>query len=133
APGQTSQMLVSATPTAASGTTSFTVRATAGADSSTVAGAITVLQGGRTALIGRVVDTDRLALPGVAIILDALTVSTDANGNFLMLDPPVGEQVVLIDGAPANGPSAKYPTIPIAVTIVAGRVNELPYLPHLHR
>ena len=78
-------------------------------------------------------DTDRLPLGGVAIILENLTVSTDANGNFLMLDPPAGEQVVLIDGAPANAPAAKYPTIPVSLTLVANQLNELPYLPHLHR
>jgi hypothetical protein len=72
-------------------------------------------------------------------MLDTITVSTDANGNFLMLDPPVGEQVVLIDGDPAgsaaNASSAanRYPTIPVSLTIVANQVNELPYLPHLHR
>ena len=60
---------------------------------------------GRTALAGRVVDTDLQPLSRVAIILDTLTVSTDANGNFLMLDPPVGEQVVLIDGDPAGSPA----------------------------
>ena len=132
--GQTAQMLVKASPTTTTGTASFTVRAIAdGGQASTVGGALTVLAGNRTALAGRVVDTERNPLARVAIMLDTLTVSTDANGNFLMLDPPVGEQVVLIDGDPASSPANRYPTIPVSLTIVANRLNELPYLPHLHR
>jgi len=134
APGQTAQMLVKASPGAAPGTASFTVKAIPdGGPVSTVAGALTVLAGGRTALAGRVVDTERNPLARVAIMLDTLTVSTDANGNFLMLDPPVGEQVVLIDGDPAGSAADRYPTIPESMTIVANQLNELPYLPHLHR
>jgi hypothetical protein len=132
--GQSAQMLVSASPGAATGTASFTVKATQdGGQISTVVGSLTVLAGNRTALAGRVVDTERKALSRVSIILDNLTVSTDANGNFLMLDPPAGEQVVLIDGDPAGSAADKYPTIPVTVTIVANQLNELPYLPHLHK
>ena len=98
-----------------------------------MAGTVTVRVGGRPALAGRVVDTDRKSLSRVAIMLDNVTVSTDANGNFLMLDPPAGEQVVLIDGDPAGSGADKYPTIPVTLTIVANQLNELPYLPHLHK
>src|SRR5206468_3645799 len=133
-PGQSAQMLVNAAMTAATGTAAFTVTAVIeSGEQSSVTGAITVLAGGRTALAGRVVDTDRNPLPQASIILNSLSVSTDANGNFLMLDPPAGDQVVLIDGDPASNASNRYPTIPVSVTIVANRVNELPYLPHLHR
>jgi RHS repeat-associated protein len=132
--GQSAQMLVTASPGAATGGMSFTVKAAQDSgQTSTVVGALTVLVGNRTALAGRVVDTDRKALSRVSIILENLTVSTDANGNFLMLDPPPGEQVVLIDGDPAGSPQNRYPTIPISLTIAANRLNELPYLPHLHR
>ncbi|HMH50631.1 MAG TPA: DUF6531 domain-containing protein, partial [Candidatus Acidoferrum sp.] len=134
APGQSAQLLLKATRDAAIGAKAFTVRALGdGGQASSVTGALTVLAGGRTALAGRVVDTDRKSLARVAIILDNVTVSTDANGNFLLLDPPTGEQVVLIDGDPAGSAANKYPTIPVSLTIVANQLNELPYLPHLHR
>jgi RHS repeat-associated protein len=134
APGQAAQMLLRATSGAAVGAKAFTVRAVGdGGQGSSVAGTVMVLAGGRTALAGRVVDTNRQPLSRVAIILDNVTVSTDANGNFLMLDPPVGEQVVLIDGDPAGSPANRYPTIPVSMTLVANQLNELPYLPHLHR
>jgi sugar lactone lactonase YvrE len=132
--GQSAQMLVTASPGAATGTASFTVKAIQdGGQISTVVGSLTVLAGNRTALAGRVVDTDRKSLSRVSIILDNVRVSTDANGNFLMLDPPAGEQVVLIDGDPAGSQADKYPTIPVTLTIVANQLNELPYLPHLHK
>ena len=66
-------------------------------------------------------------------MLDTITVSTEANDHFLMLDPPAGEQVVLIDGDPAGSAADRYPTIPVSLTLVANQLNELPYLPHLHR
>jgi len=39
----------------------------------------------------------------------------------------------LIDGDPAGSAADHYPTIPVSLTIVANQLNELPYLPHLHR
>jgi len=97
-----------------------------------VSGTFTVLDDARTALIGRVVDTDRQPLPGVAILVGGQRALTDASGNFLLLDPPAGDQVILIDGDPASQPGRHYPTIPVSMTIVSGQTNELPSLPHLH-
>lgn len=93
---------------------------------------VQVLAGGRTALSGRVVDTDEHPLQGVAISVGSATASTDAHGNFLLLDPPAGDQVVLIDGGPAGTLTQHYPTISVSLTIATGQMNHLPYLPHLH-
>ena len=106
-------MLLGAAASAAVGAKAFTVRAAGVGDASSVSGTMTVLAGGRTALAGRVVDTERRALARVATMLDTITVSTDANGDFLMLDPTAGEQVVLIDGDPAGSPANRYPTITV--------------------
>jgi RHS repeat-associated protein len=137
APGQLGQIVLRAAADAPASTQPFTVSAMVetlqGPHAASVIGSVTVIAGNRTALIGRVVETDRTPLAGVAIVLDQLTAYTDANGNFLMLDPPPGEQVVLIDGDPISVPGRRYPTIPLTLTIVADGVNELPYLPHLHR
>ena len=93
APGQRAQLLLRATAGAALGAKAFTVRALGeGGQASSVTGTVTVLAGDRTALAGRVVDTDRQPLSRVSIILDNVTVSTDANGNFLLLDPPTGSR-----------------------------------------
>ncbi|OLD62965.1 MAG: hypothetical protein AUI47_10710 [Acidobacteria bacterium 13_1_40CM_2_68_5] len=135
-PGQASLLVIAAAPNATVGHATLTVTGAAetGKGSATSASSsLTVLASGRTALIGRIVDTNREPLKTVAITLEDHIVFTDVNGNFLMLDPPAGDQVVLIDGGPASTPDRRYPTIPASVTILAGRTNELPYVPHLHR
>src|SRR5439155_15043888 len=135
--GQSATLVVRAAPTAAvRQSVPFTVTGTGpgvnGTIRAAVSGTLTVLDDARTALIGRVVDTDRQPLPGVAILVGGQRALTDASGNFLLLDPPTGDQVILIDGDPASQPGRHYPTIPVSMTIVSGRTNELPYLPHLH-
>jgi RHS repeat-associated protein len=91
-----------------------------------------VIAEGRTALVGRVVDTDRQALTGVEILVGGQRAVTDAKGEFQLLDPPTGDQVILVDGDPASRPGRHYPTIPLSMKIMAGKTNVLPYLPHLH-
>jgi hypothetical protein len=68
----------------------------------------------------------------VEILVGGQRAVTDARGEFQLLDPPTGHQVILIDGDPASRPGRHYPTIPLSMRIVAGQTNELPYLPHLH-
>ncbi len=59
--------------------------------------------------------------------------STDAAGNFLLANPPVGaSQLLLIDGGPASSPGKSLPVIPYKVTIVAGQANTLGFTPYLH-
>jgi hypothetical protein len=102
----------------------FTVRAAvdtaAGRRAAAVTGGLTVLAGNRTALVGRIVDTERDPIPGVAIVLDQRTAVTDSNGNFLLLDLPAGEDVILIDGDPAGAPGRRYPTIPVSADAGGG-------------
>jgi RHS repeat-associated protein len=97
---------------------------------------LTVLAGGQTALTGRILDTHRRPIPGVTIQMpvgsSTLEAVTDAAGNFLLQNVPPGTQLVLVDGQPASHATAKYPTIPITVTIQPGVVNRLPFTPHLH-
>jgi sugar lactone lactonase YvrE len=134
--GRTSTLVIRAAPTTVAATTSFTVTGSGRAGRETIqgsaSGSLTVLADGRTTLIGRIVDTHRNPLRGVEIAVGEQRALTDASGNFVLLDPPEGEQVVLIDGDPASDAERHYPTIPATVTIVAGRTNELPYVPHLH-
>jgi hypothetical protein len=111
-PGQSAQLLVRAAadapPTSAGFEVSATVQAARGPVSSTATGTLTVLDRNQTALIGRVLDTDREPLPGVAVIVEGTSAFTDANGHFILLDPPAGEQVVLIDGGPASNAEASW-------------------------
>jgi RHS repeat-associated protein len=97
---------------------------------------LTVLAGGQTVLTGRILDTHRRPIPQVTIQLVTQTSTretvTDAAGSFLLQHVPAGEQLVLVDGHPASHAQAKYPTIPVTVTILPGLVNRLPFTPHLH-
>ncbi|MBZ0160622.1 MAG: DUF6531 domain-containing protein [bacterium] len=136
APGGVATLTVAAAGSVPAGTFTLTVTGTAMIDgvmrSRSATLMVQVLAAGRTALSGRVVDTDERPLQGVTIAVGGTTASTDANGNFLLLDPPAGDQVVLIDGGPASTPTQHYPTITVSLTIAAWQLNHLPYLPHLH-
>ena len=97
---------------------------------------LTVLAGGQTVLTGRILDTHRRPIRGATIQLltgnRTVETTTDAAGSFLLQDVPPGEHLVLVDGHPASHAAAKYPTIPITVTLRPGVVNRLPFTPHLH-
>lgn len=61
-------------------------------------------------------------------VSERLTRITDASGNFLLTNPPTGQQVLLVDGS-----SDVYPgSLPVQVTIQAGQANVLPYPVFLH-
>jgi len=87
---------------------------------------------GVTALTGLVLNTDKLPIKGVTIRVGDSSTTTDESGNFLLENPPTGEKVVLIDGFTASTDTAKYPTIPITMNIIAGQTNSLPFIPHFH-
>lgn len=91
-----------------------------------------VLSPGITALVGRVLDTDKRPIKNVTIKVGESFTTTDESGNFVLENPPTGDQVVLIDGFTASTESAKYPTIPITMNIAPNQTNFLPYIPHLH-
>jgi hypothetical protein len=90
---------------------------------------VTVLAAGGTTLAGRILATkDDAPIPGARVNIGALSVITDASGNFLFTNPPTGQQVVLVDG-----PSALYPgSLPVQTTIQPGQANVLPYPVFLH-
>ena len=87
-----------------------------------------VLDPARTAVIGRVVHADSGAgLEHVQVSLGDSMVRTDASGHYLIVDPEVqGEQVVLIDGDPLNTESEHYPSrIPLPVTVQSGQTSQV--------
>jgi RHS repeat-associated protein len=136
APNATARLAVTAPGTLAAGTYPFTVTGTGLVNgvlaSRSVTASLAVLPAGATALSGRVVTTEEAPLANVTIRLGTLTTLTDGGGNFLLSNPPAGEQVVLIDGSTASTPNASYPTIPVTVTIQPGQVTSLGFTPHLH-
>ena len=136
APGASGVLAVTVPGSLAPGTYPVTVTGTGLVNRTLVSrsatASLTVLPAGPTALSGRIVSTEEVPLANVTIRLGPLPTLTDGGGNFLLLDPPPGAQVVLIDGSTASTPTVSYPTIPVTVTIQPGQVTPLGFTPHLH-
>jgi RHS repeat-associated protein len=87
---------------------------------------------GVTTLTGRVLNINKQPVKGVTVKVGDSSTTTDESGNFLLENPPPGEQVILIQGFTASTDTAKYPIIPITMNIISGQTNSLPFVPHLH-
>ena len=89
---------------------------------------------GTTTLSGQVLASkDAKPVKGVTLTIGDKTAITDNAGNFMFIDPPAGEQILMMDGHTANTADAKYPSrIPVPVTITGGVDNKLPYAVYLN-
>jgi RHS repeat-associated protein len=56
---------------------------------------------------------------------------TDAGGNFQVAVPATGTFTVLLDGSTVSRPGVQYATVPVTVSVQAGVVNPLGYIPRL--
>ncbi len=125
--GQSATLTVQASQNAAETSTVFTVTGTAqvnGQDVTQSASAsVTVLAGGRTALLGQIRLVSGTPLANVKVSVTDKTTQTDSGGNFLLLDLPAGDQVMSVDATPAN---PKFPIFGVSVTLVAGQAVQLP-------
>jgi len=127
--GQRGTLTLSAESTAALGTFTFTLKATApteiGFVTRTANVTVTVQQGGRTALIGQITFVDGTPIEGVRLALGDQSTAADAGGNFKFLDPPEGTQMLGID---ANAAQPGLPIYAVDVTLIAGQATQLPPL-----
>lgn len=98
----------------------------------TATAALEVAAAGTTALVGRILDEEARPLPGVTIRIGSLSTTTDAAGNFRLLNAPVGSQLVFLDGSTVGTPGVAYPTIVLTVSLPSGVATALPYQPYLH-
>ncbi|MBI3045911.1 MAG: hypothetical protein HYY78_24145 [Betaproteobacteria bacterium] len=75
---------------------------------------------------GRLHADDGAPFARARVRLSTAQTFTDETGTYRFIDPPVlGDQVLLIDGSPANSSTAEYPSgIPNPVMIVAGQDNK---------
>ena len=119
--------------TAPTGLTTITVSATAVIDGQTIVRQsplqVNVLAAGTATVSGRILATkDDAPIPGAVVRIGTLSATTDASGNFLLTNPPTGQQVLLVDGSSDLYPSS----LPVQLTIQAGQANVLPYPVFLH-
>ncbi|MBP8116176.1 MAG: IPT/TIG domain-containing protein [Nitrospira sp.] len=137
AAGQSGMLNVTTTAATTAGTYPVTVQATGLVNGSPIDKTVTVnlevLSGGLTSFAGQVQDEDNQPVKGTRVTMGAVHAITDAGGNFLLQNPPVGvDQLFLIDGGPASTPGRNLPIIPYKGTIVAGQANVLSFIPKLH-
>ncbi len=138
-PNATGVLTLTTTGSTPLGSAAIEVRGTAQVEGSAVTRtttvSLTVQAPGQATLVGQVRDENDQPLPGVSIKFGwnpptTLGV-TDAGGNFLVSVPALGSLTVLLDGSTVGKPGVSYPTIPVTVTVQAGVVNTLGYVPRL--
>ena len=93
-----------------------------------------IASAGGTVLTGSIfASKDKKPLKNVKLTIGSIITYTDDAGNFIVSNPPLGDQVVLIDADTANTQNAAYPSrLPVPVTILSGKINKLPYQVHIH-
>lgn len=137
--GQASTLTVQAAANAAQTTKSFTVTGAAKIDGVDVqrstAAQVTVLAGGRSAIVGQFKLANGPPLVGVRLQFTSVTGSplteTDSGGNFQFLDLPAGTHTMSIDASHATPVDPSFPIhgpLPIYgmdVTVEAGKVTQL--------
>ncbi len=121
--GQRETLTVTVASNASVGSFPLTLSATTGASTRTAGVTLTVLQGGRTALTGRLLVLDGTPVVGARLILAGKAATTDAAGNFLLVDLPEGVQTLSVD---TNAAQVGFPIYGVDVTLTAGQVTELP-------
>ena len=127
APAQTGELRLRLAADAAPGITPLTVTASGVVDgvsrSQTTTTMLSISAPGRTAVAGRVLLSSGEPLPGVQVAIGPARATSDAAGNFLVLTPPTGTQMMGID---ANAARAGLPIYAVDVTVVVGQITSLP-------
>jgi len=126
APGQTGELRLRLAADVPAGTTQLTVSANGVVDG-TIGSQVTTLTltvgaPGQTAVTGRFVLTTGEPLEGVGVTIGAARTTSDAAGNFVLLGPPTGRQMLGID---ANLARAGLPIYAMDVNVMAGQVTVL--------
>ncbi|MFI1992876.1 IPT/TIG domain-containing protein [Actinoplanes sp. NPDC020271] len=83
--------------------------------------------GGATALSGRILTLEDKPLPGVTVSVDAVAVTSDADGRFLLTGLTPGHRVLRVDGSTAGSPGRAFGLHDIGVDVKAGVTTVLPY------
>jgi RHS repeat-associated protein len=140
APGANAFVTLAVSSGTAPGTYAFTVAGEAKVDgrsvTRTAAFTLEVLAPDTPAVTGRVLTADAVPkpIPGATVTLGSAFTLTDAGGNFVLLAPPTGPSMLLVDGRTASTPSAQYPPVEVQLDVAASgatRVTFVVYLPAL--
>jgi RHS repeat-associated protein len=83
---------------------------------------------GVTAVSGQTLKLDGRPLANVTLKIGNQTVRSDARGRFLLTNPAVGFQTLIIDGRTANLKTHTYGVFEVGVQIKQGQTLRLPYV-----
>jgi RHS repeat-associated protein len=82
---------------------------------------------GVTALSGQVLRLNGQPLEDVTLQIGNRTTRTDRSGRFLLVGPPAGTQVLVMDGSTANRPRRSYGLFDYLVTLADTQTTILPF------
>ncbi|HEX9505025.1 MAG TPA: DUF6531 domain-containing protein, partial [Acidimicrobiia bacterium] len=139
APGSSAFVTSGVANTVAPGTYSFTVTGQAQVDGRTVtrtaAFSVQVLAPDTRAVTGRVLTAEAVPqpIPNVTVTLGSAFTLTDAGGNFVLLAPPAGANMLLVDGRTASTPTTQYPPVEVNVPVNASGPTRVPFIVYLPR
>jgi RHS repeat-associated protein len=139
APGRTSFLTFAVASSVATGRYAFTVTGQAQVDGQTLTRTasvtVEVLPPDTTAVTGRVLTADAVPqpLPGVTVTLGAAFTLTDAGGNFVLLAPPAGANMLLVDGRTASTATAQYPPVEVNIAVTTSGPTRVPFIVYLPR
>ncbi|MEX2148141.1 MAG: IPT/TIG domain-containing protein, partial [Candidatus Rokuibacteriota bacterium] len=137
APGAATSLALGVTGTTAPGIYPFTVLGEAQVDGRTVVRtasiALEVLAPGTLAVTGRVMTAESIArpIPGVTVALGTGFNVTDAAGNFVVLSPATGPNMLVLDGRTAGTPQAQFPVVEVQVDVHPSGPTRLPFIVYL--
>lgn len=127
APGQTGELRVGIAADARAGVSEFVVTASGVVDgltrSQSATATLAIGAPGQTAVAGRILLVSGEPLPGVALAIGDARATSDEAGNFVLVGPPAGTQMLAVD---ANAARAGLPIYARDVDVVAGAVAMLP-------
>jgi RHS repeat-associated protein len=92
-----------------------------------------VLPEATTAVTGRIMTAETIPqpIPGVSVALGSAFVLTEAAGNFILLAPPAGPNMLFVDGRTASTPSAQFPIVEVQIDVAASGVTRVPFTIYL--
>jgi hypothetical protein len=137
APGATTFVSVSVASTVAPGTYVVTATGDAQIDgrtqTRTASFALEVLPPETAAVTGRVLTAEAVPqpIPGVTVTLGSAFTLTDAAGNFVLLAPPAGANMLGVDGRTASTPAAQYPPVEVNLTVAPTGPTRVPFVVYL--